>query len=101
MRIQPTKKVLAFAGLLSVACFARPAWAAGAPPASNASANAAEPAMGAVTSSEKSRAALQFFDGSQQDSASGNFSLDALKTNEAKPAEFDPKANPRVFEISR
>ena len=54
--------------------------------------------MGSVVSSEKSRAAQAFME-SASTGAQG-FSVESLKPNEAQPAEFDPKTNPRLYEIS-
>lgn len=59
---------------------------------------AAEPKMGAVVSSEKSRAAQAFMESASTGAQS--FSAEGLKPNEASPAEFDPKTNPRLYDIS-
>lgn len=94
-------------GLLSGGAFAAQDAAAplpsGTPAAAPAAASAAEAdaperKMGAVVSNEKSRAAQAFME-SASTGAQG-FSTQGLKENEASPAEFDPKTNPRLYEIS-
>lgn len=70
--------------------------------AAPASSYAAEPLMGSVTATEKSKAAAAFLDSAPSLGTVEN-SADAfanLKTAEAKPSEFDPAANPRVHNIA-
>lgn len=60
--------------------------------------------MGSVTANEKSQAAQAFMDGAAtlaRPAPAGMGELTGLKPAEAAPAEFDPEANPRVYEISR
>lgn len=60
------------------------------------------PQMGSVTATEKSRSAQAFMDAAGMAAAgsAAPVDLESLKPSEARPSEFDPKANPRVYEIS-
>ena len=75
-----------------------------AEPAAAAQEGAAPVKMGSVTANEKSRAAQAFMEGAatlSRPATAGMGDLSGLKSPEAAPAEFDPKANPRFYEISR
>ena len=75
-----------------------------AAPAAAAEEGAAPVKMGSVAASEKSKAAQAFMEGAatlSRPAPAGMGDLAGLKSTEAAPAEFDPKANPRVYEISR
>ena len=67
-----------------------------------AAAENSAPQMGSVTATEKSRSAQAFMDAAGMAASGGAPSVDlqSLKPSEARPSEFDPKANPRVYEIS-
>lgn len=94
---------IALAAFVASAALAGPAGAADAPAAS-AVAEQQKPAVeyAPVAKSEKAQAAAAFMDNAPQNDAAafGMNDLEKLKPNQAAPAEFDPKTNPRVYEIS-
>lgn len=70
---------------------------AGASEGGSAEAPAAK--MGAVVANEKSAAAMKFLESAS--TGAETFNAQGLKPNEAAPSEFDPKTNPRLYEISK
>lgn len=74
--------------------------ASGAAAASQeASSEAPAAKMGAVVANEKSAAAMKFLESAS--TGAETFNAQGLKPNEAAPSEFDPKTNPRLYEISK
>lgn len=72
--------------------------AAAAQSASQAGAAAQDTKMGSVVATDKSQAAMKFIEASSAGAEA--FDAENLKPNEAAPSEFDPKTNPRLYEIS-
>ncbi len=92
---------LKLAAFAAAAALAAPAFAA----ASDAGAATEEKApvqYAPVAKTDKAQAASAFMDNAPQNDAAafGMSDLEKLKPNQAAPAEFDPKTNPRVYEIS-
>lgn len=102
-----TLSAFAIAGTIAAAMFSGGAYAAdassapepsAAPVAATEGAATPERKMGAVVSNEKSKAAQAFMESAS--TGTQTFNTQNLKDNEASPAEFDPKTNPRLYEIS-
>ena len=73
---------------------------AGISVATPASAAEDAPKMGSVIATEKSRSASAFMDAAGLAQQGGAPDFASLAPKEARPSEFDPEANPRVYEIS-